>query len=403
MKLQKRYAQYKSALADTMLPAAWLDMDLLDLNISAIAQRASGMSIRVVSKSIRSRTVLQYILGQHESTSNKGAFNGVMCYHAQEAAWLASTGFDDLLVAYPSVCLASLAAVCKQIAVGKTIYLMVDCVRHAELINNIAQQHGVVVPLCLDVDMSVDFPGLYFGVYRSPLRCAEDAITLYRQIASLAHVTLNGVMGYEAQVAGATDNVPGKWVENAVIRRLKEKSIPLYHARRQSVVAALKNEGASITLVNGGGTGSIESTIQDNSVTEVAVGSGFYSPGLFDLYEKFKHAPAAGFVTPVTRQPRPGMYTSFSGGYIASGAVSGIKAPIAHLPTGIKLIKNEGCGEVQTPFKLRKPLLDIGDPVFWRHAKAGELCERFDRLIGLRESGKVDEFLTYRGEGKNFS
>lgn len=397
MKPEKRYQQYKNALTDTRLPAAWLDMDLLDRNIASITQRSGGRTVRVVSKSIRSREVLNYLL-----TKGHG-FKGIMCYHAGEAAWLASTGMDDLLVAYPSVCRQSIDAVCKQIASGKTLYLMIDCEQHATLINDIAQKNGVVVPVCLDVDMSVDFPGLYFGVYRSPIRSADDARRLYTKISSFAGINLCAVMGYEAQVAGAVDKAPGKWVENAVIRQLKIKSIPIFHERRQSVVAALRSLGAEITLVNGGGTGSIESTLQDHSVTEVAVGSGFYSPHLFDHYQNFRHEPAAGFATPVTRQPRKGMYTSFSGGYVASGTVSDLKAPFPYLPKGIKLIKNEGCGEVQTPFQLRSPTLHIGDPVFWRHSKAGELCERFDELQAVRGDRIIGKYLTYRGEGKNFA
>lgn len=397
MKSQDRYLQYKTALQTTSLPAAWLDLDLLDRNITAISQRASGRQVRVVSKSIRSRQVLHYLL---EKQAN---FQGVMCYHPAEAAWLASTGMDNLLVAYPSVCRASIDNVCRQVAQGKTIYLMIDCVAHATLINEIARTHGVIVPMCLDVDMSVDYPALYFGVYRSPIRCAEDARRLYSAVSSYAFVSLQGVMGYEAQVAGAVDNAPGKWLENTIVRQLKVKAIPVFHARRQSVVAALRDMGAPITLVNGGGTGSIESTLQDASVTEVAVGSGFYSPRLFDLYQNFRHEPAAGYATPVTRQPRNGMYTSFSGGYVASGSVSQVKAPFPYLPHGMQLIKNEGCGEVQTPFKLSKPALELGDPVFWRHSKAGELCERFDSLNALRGNRIVDTFSTYRGEGKNFA
>jgi D-serine deaminase-like pyridoxal phosphate-dependent protein len=44
----------------------------------------------------------------------------------------------------------------------------------------------------------------------------------------------------------------------------------------------------------------------------------------------------------------------------------------------------------------------IGDPIFFRHAKAGELCERFATLA-LVENGAVSEDVpTYRGDGKTF-
>lgn len=396
MKNNKRYSQYKTAISGLALPLAWLDMDMLDLNIAGLAQRSRGVSIRVVSKSIRSRGILEYILSQ------RGPFKGVMCYHPAEAAWLASQGLDDLLVAYPSVCETAIDAVCQQIALGRHITLMIDCVEHAMAIRQCAIRHGVTVPVCLDLDMSVDFPGLYFGVYRSPVRSVEDALSLWRQIADMTSIRLRAVMGYEAQIAGVGDKVPGKWLENRIVRRLKEKSVPQIHERRQSVVDALKQAGAPIDLVNGGGTGSIETTISDRSVTEVAVGSGFFSPRLFDYYSHFKHQPAAGFATPIVRTPRKNMFTAYSGGYIASGSPGPAKVPFAYLPAGIRTVGNEGSGEVQTPFSYRKHPMKIGDPVFWRHAKAGELCERFDRLHTLRNGSRTGEYLTYRGEGKNF-
>ena len=46
--------------------------------------------------------------------------------------------------------------------------------------------------------------------------------------------------------------------------------------------------------------------------------------------------------------------------------------------------------------------LSIGDRVYLRHAKAGELCERFDALHLVEGGEIVDVVPTYRGEGKAF-
>jgi D-serine deaminase-like pyridoxal phosphate-dependent protein len=46
--------------------------------------------------------------------------------------------------------------------------------------------------------------------------------------------------------------------------------------------------------------------------------------------------------------------------------------------------------------------LRIGDRVWFRHAKAGELCERVDRLHLVRGDVVVDVVPTYRGEGQSF-
>lgn len=389
------YSQYKEALKEVSLPAAWADMDAIDKNIADILVRAKSTPIRLASKSIRCRHILNYILEQNTQ------FQGIMCYHPKEAAFLANNGMDDLLIAYPSMCEDSLRAACKE-AKSKTIYFMIDCIEHVQQLDRIAGQEGVKALLCLDLDMSVDFPGLLFGVFRSPIRNAEQAVDLYRAIQSFSNTELCAVMGYEAQIAGVGDRVPGKLVENQVVQRLQQKSIPIIAERRKSTVEALRHQGADIRLVNGGGTGSIESTIQEPIVTEVTVGSGFYSSHLFDYYSKFKHKPAAGFALEISRKPRQNMYTCTGGGYIASGAAGTLKQPVPHLPLKIKFVKNEGLGEVQTPFTYKGDMLSIGDPVFMRHCKAGELCERFNFLHLLRDNKIIDTVPTYRGEDQCF-
>jgi D-serine deaminase-like pyridoxal phosphate-dependent protein len=46
--------------------------------------------------------------------------------------------------------------------------------------------------------------------------------------------------------------------------------------------------------------------------------------------------------------------------------------------------------------------LALGDRVWFRHAKAGELCERFATLHLVRGGEIADEVPTYRGEGQTF-
>ena len=160
---------------------------------------------------------------------------------------------------------------------------------------------------------------------------------------------------------------------------------------------------APLEFVNGGGTGSLAATASEPAVTEVTAGSGFYDSVLFDHYRSLGLRPAAAFAMPVVRKPSPGIASVLGGGYIASGAAGKDRLPEPYLPPGLRLDSFEGAGEVQTPV-LGEPAarLRVGDRVYFRHAKAGELCERFDRLY-LVEGGRiVDEVPTYRGEGKTF-
>jgi D-serine deaminase-like pyridoxal phosphate-dependent protein len=390
------WESYREAIAGRRLPLAFCDVGLYDDNARAMLARAAGLPVRVASKSLRCRALLERALAIE-------GYRGVMCFTAREAAVLAGHGLDDLLVAYPTVDETELGEALERVAAGARIRFVVDDVEQVARIDRAAKARGATAELCIDVDMSSAFPGLWFGVRRSPVREVEGALRVARSVGERAAVRLVGVLGYEAQIAGLPDAVPGKAAVNAVVRMLKRRSIRELTERRGAIVRALRDEGFTIELVNGGGTGSLESTARDPSVTELTAGSGFFSPALFDAFRGFHHAPAAGFALPVVRRPAPGIVTCHGGGYVASGAAGPDRLPVPYLPAGARLLAQEGAGEVQTPVVLPRGVeVALGDPIFFRHAKAGELCERFESLV-LIENGKVvDEVPTYRGEGYAF-
>lgn len=379
------------------MPFAWLDVDRLTLNALSIADRAGDKKVRIASKSVRSVEVLRMLF----TLSSK--FQGLMCFTGLEAVWLSELGFDDLLIAYPVFQKAQLEAICQEVKKGKKLICMVDSTEHVQRLNSVAQSVGVVLPICLDLDMSIDPPGIHFGVYRSPINSVEKALALHAVIKKADHLKLNSLMGYEAQVAGLGDRIPGQKLKNIVIRMLKRKSIQRVAERRKAVVDALRKDGAELEIVNGGGVGSMEFTRNEQVVTEIAAGSGFYQSHLFDYYDNFRHLPAAGFAVEIVRQPQAGMWTCHGGGYIASGSIGQEKVPLPYLPAGAKLHPNEGAGEVQTPILYAGPeKIQLGDPIFFRHSKAGELCERFNELVLVKEGKVSGTVKTYRGEGKCF-
>jgi len=389
------YSYYRQAFAGHTMPFAWLDLDLLDENIRAILGRAGSKNVRIASKSVRSVAVLRRILAASP------VFRGLMCFMAREAAWLASQGFDDLLMGYPVWHRDDLAAVARATADGAHITLMVDSIAHVEQAELAARKYSVRLPLCLEVDMTLAVPGLHFGVWRSPLQNADLARPVLERIARSQNVYLDGIMGYEAQVAGVGDNYPGQLAKNTLVRRLKGRSVRLDAERRAVVVALAESLCGPLRFANGGGTGSLATTRQESAVTEITVGSGFYSPALFDNYRDFRFRPAAGYAIEIVRIPAPGVYTCLGGGYSASGGAGKDRLPSVYLPSGARLDPLEGAGEVQTPIHYRGPeRLALGDPILMRHAKAGELCERFTHLACIQNGAIVDEVTTYRGDGQ---
>jgi len=109
------------------------------------------------------------------------------------------------------------------------------------------------------------------------------------------------------------------------------------------------------------------------------------------------------FALPVVRRPGPGVVTVLGGGYLASGPGNPSRVPSPYLPAGLRLDKEEGAGEVQTPLLgAAADELQIGDRVWMRHTKAGELCERFNELHLIDGEAIVATVPTYRGEGQSF-
>lgn len=391
------YAYYRELFRGQRMPFAFVDLDVLDENARQIAGRAQGKRVRLASKSLRCVAMLRRILAAD------ACFQGIMCFTAREAVYLAAQGFDDLLLGYPCWHREDIAEIAQATQAGTHITLMVDSTAHVAQIEAVASEYDVRLPLCLDMDMSLDVPGLHFGVWRSPLRTVEQARPLIERIVQSEHVWLDGVMGYEAQIAGVGDAYPGQAAKNALVRQLKRRSAREVARRRAALVELLANYGVSPRFVNGGGTGSLATTRTEAVVTEITVGSGFYSPALFDNYTEFRYLPAAAYAIEIVRRPAPGIYTCLGGGYTASGAAGADKLPKPYLPRGARLLPLEGAGEVQTPIQYSGPLsLNPGDPIFMRHAKAGELCEHFPTLLLVSKGAIIDETPTYRGDGQCF-
>ncbi|MGZ0051639.1 amino acid deaminase/aldolase [Brevibacillus gelatini] len=391
------YRYYQSAFAGIPKPFAFVDLDLLEQNAEQIGLQSNGKPIRIASSSIRSVGILKHLLQLDD------CFSGVMCFSAPEALHLCEEGFDDLLLGYPVWEKSWLVALGEQIRQGRTLTLTIDSVSHAEHLEQIAREQGVIFPVCLDIDMSYDIWGLHFGVWRSPLRSLEKAVALASRVASSKHLLLDGIMGYEAQVASIGDRYPRQFFKNSLIRLLKRQSVKEAAHRRKELVKAIRELGISLRFVNGGGTGSLHHTGKEDAVTELTAGSGFFAPGLLDYYQDFHFQPAAGFALEIIRKPAEHIYTCAGGGYLASGSAGADRLPKPYLPQGVQLLPGEGAGEVQTPIQYRgMETLELGDPVFFRHAKAGELCERFSRLYCVSGGKVVDEMTTYRGDGLCF-
>ena len=138
----------------------------------------------------------------------------------------------------------------------------------------------------------------------------------------------------------------------------------------------------------------------ESTVTEVTAGSGLLVPALFDRYRSFTPRPAAFFALPVVRRPAPDCVTVAGGGLVASGPTGRDRSPVPWAPPALQLTALEGAGEVQTPLVGPGAAgLGIGDLVWFRHAKSGEVAEHVLHAHLVRGDRVVDVVPTYRGTG----
>jgi len=382
--------------AGEAMPCALVDLDALEANARTLVEalRGSGKTLRVATKSVRCPELVRRVMEVGAPVAR-----GLMTYTATETAFWAERGERDLLLAYPVARAADATLLAAANAGGATAAVVVDCVEHLEVLAGAARRAGTRIPVVLDLDVSWRPLGSSFhvGVRRSPLREVPDVVALARRAAATEGLSLHGVMAYEAQIAGVPDSSPA-------VRAMKAVSGSDVRRMREAVAHALREADLAPRVFNGGGTGSLAACAREASLTEVTAGSGFVDSHLFDGYRGLALEPAAFFALQVVRRPAPGLVTCHGGGYVASGSAGRSRLPIPALPPGLSLLSLEGAGEVQTPLELGRGggELSLGDPVFFRHAKAGELAEHFEEYLLVRGDRIEGRASTYRGLGKCF-
>lgn len=391
-----------AATAELDPPFGVISVQALAHNTFDMLDRANGTTIRVASKSLRVRGVIDAVLATP-------GYAGVLAYTLAEALWLATgsshgDAIEDVVVGYPSADRASLLAVAHSPELASRVTLMIDSVEQLDFIDALvspAERESIRV--CLELDASWDTKVFgHIGVYRSPVHSIAEVRALAEAIVAREGFSLAGMMGYEAQIAGLTNQPAGQAMRGMAVKWIQNRSAAELADRRAAAVEVVRSL-AAIEFVNGGGTGSLERTSSESVVTEIAAGSGLFGPHLFDNYSHFRPAPAASFALSVVRKPTPDRATLLGGGWVASGPAAADRLPRLVWPEGLKMVPNEMAGEVQTPLTGEAAArLAVGDRVWARHTKSGELSEHINEFAMVDGDAVVGSLPTYRGQGKAF-
>lgn len=401
------WGAFTDATRDFSAPVVALSVEALANNAHDLTRRANGTTIRVASKSIRVREILDAVLALP-------GYRGVLAYTLDEAIWLSET-IDDIVVAYPSVNREAIAALGNDAHAASRVTVMIDSIDQLDLIDSvIAPSRRAPIRVCLDFDASWQSKLLgEIGALRSPVHEPAALRRLAERVLQRAGFQLVGIMSYESQIAGVGDQPVGKPAKGMLMRAVQRQSAAELAERRADAVSRVRSI-AELEFVNGGGTGSIERTAAESAITEIAAGSGLFGPHLFDNYRAFTPAPAVAFALDIVRRPNPTTVTALGGGWIASGVAGTDRLPQPVWPVGLRYSGREGAGEVQTPLiGSAAASMCVGDRVWMRHTKSGEPMEHTNQVIPVRTvatstpsrqsaAAAGQPMLSYRGEGKCF-
>jgi D-serine deaminase-like pyridoxal phosphate-dependent protein len=395
MQTMKSYAELSRLIQDEPLPCAVVDLDAIDANVNALlkATGSSSKKIRVATKSVRCPELVRVIQKKLGDRAH-----GLMTYTATETAFWANEGERDLLLAYPTLSRHDAKLLAEINRDGTTAAVVVDSEAHLAPLANAARAAKTNIPCIIEIDLAFRPLGtlVHLGVRRSPLRDAAHVVALAKKISEIPGLKFHGIMGYEAQIAGVSDS-------DLSARAMKSASRTDVAASRKKIADALVAAELSPVVFNGGGSGSLASSAKEDCLTELTAGSGFLDSHLFDHYDGLDLTPAIFFALQVVRKPSDSVVTCHGGGFIASGKFGADRLPIPWLPSGLSLLPLEGAGEVQTPIALKTgQIVELGHPIFFRHAKAGELAEHFNQYLFVRGDRIEERARTYRGLGHSF-
>jgi len=249
-RLAAALSRLDSATAHLEAPFAIVDLAAFHANAATMVSRAAGKPIRLATKSVRCRHLIEQVLALE-------GFRGVLAYTLPEALWLANLGTsDDIVVAYPTVNRSALAALAADVLAAASIAVMVDSTDHLDVIEKamagVADPHPVRVAIDLDAGYEALGGRFRAGARRSPVRTPATAGELARAVMSRPGLQLVGLMAYESQIAGVGDNPPGRPLYARAIRVMQHKSAAELSERRAAIVAAVRTL-TPLEFVNGGG------------------------------------------------------------------------------------------------------------------------------------------------------
>lgn len=233
-------------LADTPTPALILDLDVLDRNIAAMADRCRtrGLALRPHAKTHKCSILANRLVAA-------GAV-GASTATIDEAEVLAAAGVPGILVTSPLTTPEKIDRYVKLTRRAPDTALVVDDPCNVGDLAAAAEAGGLVLNLLVDVDA---------GQHRTGVQTPEAAVAVAAAVGDSPNLRLTGVQSYAGHIQHIADPAARRQAATAV------------HALTTSVLVALRQAGHSARLVTGGGTGSHVHDTERGPFTEMQAGS----------------------------------------------------------------------------------------------------------------------------------
>jgi D-serine deaminase-like pyridoxal phosphate-dependent protein len=224
-------------------PAVIVDLDILEANLRSLASycRKQGIGLRPHTKTHKSPAIAKMQIAS--------GCRGITVAKIGEAEVMASTGLDDILIAYPLWGTAKLERLTK-LAQERRMLVSLDSLPVAQGISEAARRAGCDVNVLIEFDV---------GMRRCGIQSVEQWLSLAQAVDGLPGLRFSGLMFYPGHI---WDRPPD---QGPALEKLSQTI--------EEIQSGVKKIGLSCEIVSGGSTPSAYNSHQVRGLTEIRAGT----------------------------------------------------------------------------------------------------------------------------------
>jgi D-serine deaminase-like pyridoxal phosphate-dependent protein len=352
--------------ADLETPVLWVDLDILQHNISYLAGyfQAAGVNWRPHVKGIKVPAIAHKAIAA-------GAM-GVTCAKLSEAEIMAAAGIQDILIANQIVGPQKTARLAN-LRRHADVKVAVDNETNVAELGKAARAKSVELGIVVEVDV---------GMCRAGIAPGQPALEMSSLVHDTPGLCYRGLMAWEGHTRAEDD--------------LEERGLKIEKAIGLLVESAsqCRVAGLPVSIVSAGGTGTYYVTAFQSGVTEIQAGGATFGDVASQNWG-VETKPSLFVRTMVTSRPAPDRII------LDAGFKTLPKWHNTPQPVGLSGVKTIGLSAEHGTVTLKEPnhTVKVGEAVDFVVGYGDETVCLHDRLYGIRE-GTVEIVWPILGRGK---